>query len=156
MAFFRTNQPMQPLSGLIRLDFSGESPTEAELAAPVVYSLQGAAFALRGQCRLGDLCIEDEVGAAKVLEAYKRSGAAFLSELRGPFALVITVPDEKIVTIGSGPTVSGTTGRYIGRGNVRRACRKATLDKTTDQAPGHIRFHAWPHDSFSLLNISRR
>jgi asparagine synthase (glutamine-hydrolysing) len=99
MAFFRTNQPMQPISGQIRLDFPGESSTEAELAAPVVCSSQGATFALRGQCRLGDHSIKDEVGASKVLEAYQQSGAAFLSDLRGPFALVITLPEEKKVLI---------------------------------------------------------
>ena len=61
--------------------------------------MQGAQVALRCQCRLGDLYIEDEVGAAKVLEAYRRSGAAFLSDLRGPFALAIVLPEEKKVLI---------------------------------------------------------
>jgi asparagine synthase (glutamine-hydrolysing) len=51
--------------------------------------------------RLGDSHISSADEAGRILEAYRQSGAAFLSKLRGPFALVIHLPeaDKALIAI---------------------------------------------------------
>ena len=81
---------MDAISAQFRLDAPAaglDSP--APVKAPIACSADGATLALRGTARLGDRSISSTDDAKCILEAYQQSGTAFLSDLRGPFALVI-------------------------------------------------------------------
>jgi len=93
---------MEPISGRFRLgNRSAETKLAGEVSAPIVCSANGATLALRGSVRLGDRPISSADAAGSILEAYAQSGNAFLSELRGPFALVIHLPqaDKALIAI---------------------------------------------------------
>lgn len=87
---------MESILGQIRLDTIVEDPGDVGyLDAPITCSSEHGILALKGEVRLGDTRIITADEARLILEAYRRLGAAVLSDLRGPFALVMVLPAQK-------------------------------------------------------------
>ena len=86
---------MESISGQFRLDATPEGTHIAgSMSAPITYECADGTIALKGEVRLGDRRIATAPEARRILDAYRQNGSDVLSELRGPFAIVLVLPPQ--------------------------------------------------------------